>query len=564
MHKKLLALLLSVTLIMGIFSICVHADDFVGGWFISVANPGGLDAAMSAEIVPGSGVSGNAMKMSYEYNEEGGAAGGLYLNMHRVIGGLKENTTYVLSFDYKRENVSWFSAYFNWDTAFGTTKKITIPGGTTADGDWEGTFVPSDPEELEYTTAAGATSLEISFILDRAQEQNGPAIAWLDNITLTEKDGNGKNLIANGDFENNVRNAMAIPRDGSIFLKWELPTDNSTMDESRFRVYQKKDDGTFELIVTNYRWEDYFFEGLVNGKTYTFKITATGDWGESEGVIITAAPGIKQPFKDWYVTFHNEDYDELYLVAAEYSLSSGEKAEGETSAGIHFSSYAFDDVYFLLYQDVEVEPNTTYTYSVKVKTENISSLYTQCDYEPLSNGEWENGTWDWDTITGSITTGAGQTVCQMQIYIGGAFESPAEGYAYIDDVVFRRAEGDQRNIIKNGGFEPEDIEVSEPQFFIDGGTDPIFSLEEGTLHIQFMVKNYFVEAPVSPTAVAALYDGGILKSIDADLSKTIAKGDSEVYDLYLEIPDVTAGDYSVKVMIWDGAENMLPIAYGDI
>ena len=220
MYKKLLTLLVVLSMAVPLFSfpVTVSANYSVYGWSIYHSIPGSLDpekkVEMSAEIARNLGNPGNAIMLSFEYNGgsdapgEGGDADNLYLSMYSTVTGLTPGATYILAFDTKVQNTSWFNVHMN-DWYVGVHG---MPGEPNI-RDWT-------RYEFEYTLPAGQTTMQPLFVLNRAANKNSPAIAYLDNISLVEKDGDGRNMINIGEFGSEADREYGVERRLTPIMGW--------------------------------------------------------------------------------------------------------------------------------------------------------------------------------------------------------------------------------------------------------------------------------------------------------------------------------------------------------
>jgi hypothetical protein len=113
------------------------------------------------------------------------------------------------------------------------------------------------------------------------------------------------------------------------------------------------------------------------------------------------------------------------------ALDDIENIEGQFSAQIE----AEESVDIINKQYVDLAPNTTYTLSAWLKTENVTGEGAQVypydfdDSNPPSNLIWVTGTTDWTQYTMQFTTGANPSEATINFRI-----KDGSGEAWFDDV----------------------------------------------------------------------------------------------------------------------------------
>lgn len=199
--------------------------------------------------------------------------------MHIMLGGTAplSSKQYKLSYWHKGNNASSGSAKWKWEW---TNINDGQFGAITSEWTYnEMLFYPS------------SDSMQLNLIVEKSLGDY-----WIDNIRLEEVDGDGTNLITNGDFEScptdkpeNVTDARVVAGNRRLTLKWNNP-------ETEFyntRVYELNDDGGEELILEteDNTQTELRVDGLVNGKLSKYKICTVSKYNvEADGVLVFGVP----------------------------------------------------------------------------------------------------------------------------------------------------------------------------------------------------------------------------------------------------------------------------------
>ena len=105
---------------------------------------------------------------------------------------------------------------------------------------------------------------------------------------------------------------------------------------------------------------------------------------------------------------------------------------------------------------------------------------------------------------------------------------------------------------------PEPIVISDYVLTKDG--TKVTSISQGTHTASVSIKNNSGGTNQTAQLIAAVYDGKKLYAVKAS-DKTTIPMDGAEYALTaegIEIPD-TDGDYSLKLMLWNGLDEMIPL-----
>ncbi len=157
--------------------------------------------------------------------------------------------------------------------------------------------------------------------------------------------------------------------------------------------------------------------------------------------------------RDWTFASRN-NYKSMDIA------DSNEKHEGKYSLKITSDEAHQSNYYWYLFQNVKVEPNTTYEYGVWAKSNNSSFAWFTTD-KSMSMGrrQWLNGTYDWKEVKNEFTTGPNETSIQFMI-----FNEDITNGLWIDGC-YLREKGSDKNLLKNGNF--ESINTTDEYFEIN-------------------------------------------------------------------------------------------------
>jgi len=160
-------------------------------------------------------------------------------------------------------------------------------------------------------------------------------------------------------------------------------------------------------------------------------------------------------------------------AAGSHSLDSDTKREGEYALQLGFTADPGNGLY-RVYQQVPVEPDTTYQISLWAKGDNVNhSFFGGGPGWNLRNYDIVGTYEQWKKLELTYTTGGDETSFHFMILMEGKTDS-----LWIDDVQMVR-EGDTRNLIRNGNFEAPTVVLaaSPPSGVIEPGTEVTLAVE---------------------------------------------------------------------------------------
>ncbi len=166
-------------------------------------------------------------------------------------------------------------------------------------------------------------------------------------------------------------------------------------------------------------------------------------------------------------------WDAMGVPDFEITLDTEEKASGERSFKMVYSSPWENNVYRKVYQAITCKPNTTYRWGFKAKAENAGDVHAS-----ITNGNPYNervimptGTYDWTNFDYEYTTGDDTTLLTFTFF----FMSNTDAM-WLDDLYVYEGDSDE-NLVKNGGFEEEADASRLTQFDAQAFSQHITSLE---------------------------------------------------------------------------------------
>ncbi|MEG2583222.1 MAG: hypothetical protein RSA27_01780 [Oscillospiraceae bacterium] len=197
---------------------------------------------------------------------------------------------YTWSFWMKAKNLNHIRDYFNGP---GNYHKII----QDEPGTWD-IKTPNEWTKIEYKGPLKvAETQELGWIFDSfliADE------CYIDDIVITKDGGDGKNLVLNGDFEAGldtiapgaITNVTASAKEGTANFTWTKPLNEDYLCTNIYEkingklVYRKSVFGDASSTT---------LEGLVNGKEYTYVLTASDSIGNESpeaSVLVTSVPPV--------------------------------------------------------------------------------------------------------------------------------------------------------------------------------------------------------------------------------------------------------------------------------
>jgi len=169
--------------------------------------------------------------------------------------------------------------------------------------------------------------------------------------------------------------------------------------------------------------------------------------GISSFITPVSVSAIIQTPAGWEI--HNNGNQQLEAV-----IDTEEKHSGNASLRMSYKTEGGDNVYAQLRKYINVEPNTSYTYSMWVKANKINGIQTMISWGTRYGLDSLGKTYGWKKFEFSWYSG-NRTQAEFQLVMNSSFDK-----VWIDDIKFCK-EGTDTNLIDNSGFET-DVVVNVP------------------------------------------------------------------------------------------------------
>ena len=353
-------------------------------------------------------------------------------NINRQYVDLAPDTTYILSGWIKTENVTGGGGAqvypYDYGGVIDATNWIRVEGTT----DW--TYY-----SMQFTTGADPSRARINFRLF-----NATGTAWFDNIKLYND--------TDGDSIADVDEIEIYGTDPTMF-----DTDGDGIGDGD------------ELAFWGDNWNvDYDSDGLNN----LIDVDSDGD-GYSDGEEINfgsdpsdpgSVPSISPILVNGSFEYDSDgdDNPDDWIIYEPVELDFTESVDGQYSAKIESTAVINN----INRQYVDLEPDTTYTLSGWIKTENVTGgggaqVYPYDYGGVIDPSKWirVEGTTDWTYYSMQFTTGADPSNARInfRLYV-------ATGTAWFDNINLVVTSID--NILVNGGFEYDSDGDNNPDHWI--------------------------------------------------------------------------------------------------
>ena len=236
-----------------------------------------------------------------------------------------------------------------------------------------------------------------------------------------------------------------------------------------------------------------------------------------------------------------------FNARASYGPSLENPASGEVSFMLTNYTEHASNCYASFAQDVPCKPNTNYTYSFKVRGENLNR-----QPQMVMNSSWSKrkyfgvtGNFDWKEVTYNYTTEANQISLPNRIIIDDV------GTVFVDDaLLYRTDDPEKTNLFKNSGFE---------EYTVSDGIYSLPSDEKLKKSVSSTMQNYLD----NNLAVSVLYNShynSIISSLrpETKLDAVLGFQQIDIYDdLAREIEYVGAGQNAKALKGLDGVMDMM-------
>lgn len=460
--------------------------------------------------------------------------------LYDAATGMTNGSTYTISFavkgDYEESGIlAGFGesshprngAFFSVDNA-----KFT----KAEDGDW--TVYSAD---LKYTTGDEV----------RIRLTHGCDGMYIDNVSVTDADG--KEYINNGSFESSdvLRLEAGIPDVWYGSKTYYATTEDSYSGKASLRIKGKKD-GT-ELI----QGVEYSTSSFYNVSFYA-KILPNTDYKWMAKVYLGAVNDTNQHLNA--ADFTMTETDKEGWVKFEAHVKPG--ADGN----FHIQNQADNGVFDMYLDDISVVKDGD--------TENIIQNGGFEDYtvsEPVINSFEKTG---YKEYTLSWTNGSVKSTA-VRVYVDGA-EVPAEDADLLGDaensIVIRDVENTESHTIKivneiNGlslsaaetvESEAVDFEISE--ITLNDGADKLLS---GDNTASVNISNYNVSDGIKGELIVLLEKGSLTVAVSGT-AVNVPAGEEVTVAASVPAGDMTDGEYTLSVFLWDGFDGMTRLCPGTV
>ncbi|OUS67835.1 hypothetical protein B1748_35460 [Paenibacillus sp. MY03] len=234
------------------------------------------------------------------------------------------------------------------------------------------------------------------------------------------------------------------------------------------------------------------------------------------------------------------------IPAGRHELSSGLNVhQGQYALNLTFNAETEPNKFYLVKQNIPVEPNTNYTIQLWAKGDSVGKAW-------FGGGPgWGLrstlvGTYDWKEFSINYKTGASQTSFEFLILVEGKTTN-----LWIDEVRMVK-QGTENNLVRNGNFEAKSLMLSAnpPSGEVKVGTQVSLSVENQEAMIYYTtdgsdpsnsttVKQYeqpfAIERDMQIKAYAKTSDGSEIEPIAFNYTTIVGEGEQLLdFDSYLE------------------------------
>jgi len=440
----------------------------------------------------------------------------------------------------------------------------------TSVGNSQYTAIESDGEWKKYSFTMTPTEkiTRIQIIAD-----NNVDTLYIDDISVTNangteyvKDGGFEKLASTTAIEKLMAYAAKSGKEGTV--TWRNPKSSKITDIKVYVDDAEKTDFTADL--TSGAYNEVILTDLINDKEYTVKIEATIDGVVSEYKTTLIPNDAAYKLGSWSILRNDGTTDGVKSYAN--AVATIDKTTGyNDNSSVKIVSNRNGEkagTSFRLSQTVNgVVGGKTYQLSFRYKADNCESI--ECIKTgdswgalALSDGKEDNG---WGIKMLEYTP--------AESYNGGtltfdiSFKKIVDSI-YIDDVRLEEVDTDEggvianSNLIKDGDFEFEAFEITEPKIELKVGDtwNWVTAVEEkGNYRAVASIHNISNAAPVSATLILAVYNGGRLISI-VPTPVTVPRNEWVANQITAEIAVDDIEGCTIKGMLWrDGLGSLDPL-----
>lgn len=376
--------------------------------------------------------------------------------------------------------------------------------------------------------------------------------------------GTTTNIYSDGSFENinepdlTPGNLIAYPvqAGGALNISW-INSGNAKNVEL-FVDGTKK--ATFTDVESNSKGE-YLVDNLTNGTDYDITVTATSSSGKKYSVSCVGSPAKSNQvtsLNGWNIVAQTESTgcynDAVAGIVASTMNTTGNSLQIKANTDN-------DNGLFITQQDVKL--STDYGYQISFKAYTTGTVNIVPKLRDSATGEYS-------TMTEKTVTkenGYSTYVYQAELISKDTMEIgmlvSGMGTCQIDDVDVVTVEWGEvgtQNLFTNAGFDTAAYTIKHT-FTSDG--EKITSISKsGTITVETEISNNYMGDDFKLVEYVAVYDGNnliyVAPSVEKEISETSDSLPGEKITIPVNIEDIDAGDYSVKVMIWSANELLKP------
>lgn len=589
MLKKILSTVISAGIICAGLTMPVTAASLtveLTGWEQSWIGNTNYDASKTGiEIIPDEGADGYACLHMFTGER------GMNVRARQTITGLEQNKTYRLTGKLKT-NGSGYRCTMRFGDEGASRMDLNNMGGYVS-GQW---FEFS--KDFTYTYSSKLFTIYL-------ESDGNDKYIYADNLSLREVEEGGtlgEELLVNGDFEmdyavpDEADFIQAAPANGFNYLnvKSDLPVNIYLVTNNG---EQKLDLGDPVYNNATYNLKVYKHNALQNEQNYRYIVkTVNSKNVESAGVEVNATPS--EDYSDfitldgWQYKNYNQNYGKVTIengkgIGGSAALQASNMTDSnanstylqiknqngftlESGKTYQLSYWEKDGVHNSLENSLVVKVNNSkvsvdggVTYNDKDK--NVSPAVFPAD------GEWHKQTLYLQAEAENNT---------LQIQINRHYE-----WVLFDNFELYEVDNElnvvsgAKNLMadSNGNFENETVpadvyvsfnyypayadeehygEIMDPAG-ISALTD-LSAYDTDVIYAQATIDNQLEAEGKDFALIFALYNENVLQEAKMIKSKA-AFGKSENYGFSYKVPDLSTGEYSIKLFVWDSFEDMIPI-----
>lgn len=527
---------------------------------------------------------------------DGAYSGNYFLNAYGTGAGFEQGKTYTFVFYGKGiEGNLIASSNATWGKGISTATREDAGDGWTK---YTMQVTPTQPSNTDWRWRFWGDSLNCNMFIDDLKITDSEG-----NVKVTE---NFESVQENLPYTTKFTNVAARSTvDGYLNISWKNPKSDTIKS---LDVYVDGETANNNSYVLDSEAENRVtVDGLELGVKHEVKVVATFTDGTTLEAETTGTPTKQTNYWSWggwmfernikgYTTngmvYKAENHGDITVDNAAGNDGSAIKLEPK---GLNY----YSNIYPHIRQTFTVKKGEKNRLSLRAKSEGSNHLYIIADYRPTGKtGSWSakgliqsNESPDgWNEYTVDINeaffntstnnekykdyydpTGNDTEEIPVTLYIALDY---GDGTVWIDDVKFCNIYEDDNedmvmdestNKIINGTFD-ETYEILAPEF-TDAEGNAIDKLITGKVKVNAKIKNYSYTGGFNAFVAIGLYNGSTLEQLTtAERKVSITSSDvpADEFKAEFDIADIDAGEYSIKIMYWDGSATMVPLKAADV